>query len=97
MKMEKFEQLWNEVSEIGRITANGYRVYIQYCLSGEMTQKQLLQKKPDWKVSSVSNTVRMLHSMGLLDCKVENGNIIYFVNENFRADDYLNRKNTEEE
>ena len=90
MNMEKFEQLWNEVSEIGRITANGYRVYIQY---GAMTQKQLLEKKPDWKVSSVSNTVRMLHSIGLLDCKVENGNIIYFVNENFRADDYLNKKN----
>ena len=62
-------------------------------LAGAMTQKQLLEKKPDWKVSSVSNTVRMLHSIGLLDCKVENGNIIYFVNENFRADDYLNKKN----
>lgn len=95
MDMQKFEQLWNEVSEIGRITANGYRVYIQYCLSGEMTQKQLLEKKTDWKVSSVSNTVRMLHSMGLLDCRVENGNNIYFVNENFSAEKYLNKKKVE--
>lgn len=97
MDMNQFEQLWNEVSEIGRITSNGYRVFVEYCLSGPMSQKELLEKKKDWKVSSVSNTVRMLHSIGLLDCKVDNGNIIYFVNEDFKAEDYLSQQKTKEE
>lgn len=97
MEMSKFEYLWSQVSEIGRMTSNAYRVYIEYCLRGEMSQKKLLEIKKDWKISSVSNTVRLLHGMGLLNCKVENGTIIYFVNEDFNAEEYLAKQKNKEE
>ena len=75
---------WEEVCKLNRLTSNDYRILFELALHGESTQKKLCAKR-HWKVSSVSNTVRKLEMLQLVNTRAEQGSIYYFVNKNFKA------------
>ena len=79
MKMDVFEPLWHNVGDIAGMTSNCYRIFVDICLHGETTQKDFWERR-NWIISSVSNTIRKLHDMKVLDCRLENRKIIYFPN-----------------
>lgn len=79
--METFCTLWKYVSDLSSMTANCFRVYIDICLYGETTQKELWERR-NWKISGVSKTFHRLYDLGLLNCREENGRKVYSVKLN---------------
>ena len=97
-KGEEFREFWNEICEVGRLSPNGYRIVIEFLIHDRaMSQKEFLDLKQDWKESSVSRTIRLIHSLGIFTCTVENGVIRYAVNPNFKAADSLKGKEKQNE
>lgn len=79
MEMDVFEPLWNIVGDTAGMTSNCYRIFVDICLHGATTQKDFWERR-NWKISSVSNTIRKLYDMKMLDCRLENRKIVYFPN-----------------
>lgn len=74
--MPTFCALWNCVSDISAMSANCFRVYIDICLYGNTTQKELWERR-NWKISGVSKTFHKLYDLGVLNCEEKNGRKIY--------------------
>lgn len=83
--MQTFRNLWYIVSDMSQMTSNCFRVYIDICLYGETTQKQLWERR-DWKIAGVSSCFNKLYSWGLLECTEVNGNRIYSVKTNLKKE-----------
>lgn len=80
MDINDFAKIWNVVGDMSRMTANAYRIFIALCVEGESTQSNLC-KRYNWLKSSVSESTKKLYDMKLVDCKIVNRRITYFVDE----------------
>jgi len=76
-----FEKIWAGVAKLP-FSQNDFRVFIELCVSGEMNQKMLCEKR-GWKTASISRSVRRLQEFGVIKCSVKKNVIYYQINEEF--------------
>lgn len=84
MTIEEFERIWHMVGDMSRVSSNGYRIFVELCLYGESTQKQLCDKR-NWLPSSVSMAMTKLYENNLVKCKAENRKMVYYVNPDLKV------------
>lgn len=78
MDILEFANIWNVIGDMPRMTANAYRIYIELCIEGESSQS-VLCKKYNWHKAGISNSMKALYDMNLVDCKLVNRKIVYYI------------------
>ena len=79
MEVKEYAVIWYLIGDLPRLNGNGYRLLNHLLFEGANTQIQISEIR-SWKFSSVSNTMRKLYEMGLVECKAENKKFVYSFN-----------------
>lgn len=79
MNVKKYGEIWYLIGDLPRLNGNGYRLLNHLLFEGASTQIQISETRA-WKFSSVSNTMRRLYEMGLVECFAKDKKFVYSFN-----------------
>ena len=79
MNVKEYGEIWYLIGDLPRLNGNGYRLLNHLLFEGASTQIQISETRA-WKFSSVSNTMRKLYEMGLVECSAKDKKFVYSFN-----------------
>lgn len=82
MNVKEYAKIWYLIGDLPRLNGNGYRLLNHLLFEGANTQTQISEIR-SWKFSSVSNTMRKLYEMGLVECSAKDKKFVYSFNYNW--------------
>lgn len=79
MNVKEYGEIWYLIGDLPRLNGNGYRLLNHLLFEGASTQIQISETRA-WRFSSVSNTMRRLYEMGLVECSAKDKKFVYSFN-----------------
>lgn len=92
LSMQEFGVIWNRLADMNRLNGNAYRILFHLLFEGGGTQTEISTAR-NWKFSSVSNTLRRLYDIGIVNVVVKDRKMMYVFNfdEELLTNDSHNR------
>ena len=82
MDLKEFANIWTILGDMSRLNGNSYRILFHLLFEGGGTQTEISNIR-GWKYSSVSNTLRRLYDIGIVEAVVEDRKMMYIFNFDF--------------
>lgn len=79
LSMQEFGVIWNRLADMNRLNGNAYRILFHLLFEGGGTQTEISTAR-NWKFSSVSNTLRRLYDIGIVNVVVKDRKMMYVFN-----------------